>query len=227
MEEQQKYERADEQVTWIILYAVEILHVGKHKLAAFLKGSQSREIERIRYNHGYGELMQYTLSTILGFIEQLEHKILIKKSIIPGQKFGYSILELTDAGKQVLEEKLKIPLQIVLNPKPIIIGNSEKETLLLLNSGKKISEIAKERNLAESTIYTHAFRLIVHNCLSVLDIFTIDIFEKVIAATEKFPSIPSVKEVKELLPELSYDEIRCSLAELRKKENNHGGMSSA
>ena len=91
------------------------------------------------------------------------------------------------------------------------------ETLRLLNGGKKVSEIAKERNLVESTIYTHCFRLIVNNQLSSSDIISGETIHKIINAVNN-TSEPSVKAIKESLPELSYEEIRCVLAESRDKE---------
>ena len=204
------------QVTWIILNAVKHLQVGKIKLAQFLKGSKSKEVKPIAGEAIYGGLMWYDISTITGFIEQLETIGLIHKKALPGSIYDYSVFELTEAGKLVLEEKKQIALQVIKENKPITVGDSEKETLRLLQGGKKVSEIAKERNLAESTIYTHCFRLIVNNQLSSSDIISDETIHKVINATSNM-SEPPVKAIKESLPELSYDEIRCVLAELRGK----------
>ena len=78
--------------------------------------------------------------------------------------------------------------------------------------GKTVSVISKERNLTESTIYTHCFRLIVNQLLSNSDILSSETVQKVNDAVNKLTE-PTVKAVKELLPEISYDEIRCVLAE--------------
>ena len=178
MTTQSKSESGMYQVTWIILNAVKHLQVGKIKLAQFLKGSKSKEVKPIAGEAIYGGLMWYDIPTITGFIEQLETIGLIHKNALPGSIYDYSVFELTEAGKLVLEEKKQIALQIIKENKPITVGDSERETLRLLQEGRKVSEIAKERNLAESTIYTHCFRLIVNNQLSSSDIISDETIHK-------------------------------------------------
>ncbi len=215
---QSKSETELYQVTWIILNAVKHLHVGKIKLAAFLKGSKSKKIKPIAGEAVYGGLMWHDIATITGFIEQLENMNLIKRKSLPGYPYDYSVLELTDAGKLVLEEKRQIPLQIIKEIKPITVGDSEKETYWLMKQGKKIQEIAQERNLALSTIYSHIFRLILNGYLSSSEVVSQDIVNKVAEAAQKL-SEPTVKQLKELLPEISYDEIRCALAEIKRDKD--------
>ncbi len=204
------------QVTWIILNAVKRLQVGKIKLAQFLKGSKSKDVKSIADKTVYGGLLWYDISTITGFIEQLELIGLIHKKIISGSHYDYSVYELTEAGKKVLEEKKQIALQIIKERKPVVIGDSEKETLNSVHEGKMVSEIANERNLAESTIYTHIFRLIATNCISSKDIISEKIVKQISEVTGNFKDVPSVKEVKELLPNVSYEEIRCVLADIKR-----------
>src|SRR3989338_6797411 len=141
------------QLVWIILNAVKHLKVGKIKLAQFLKGSKSKEVNPIADEAVYGGLMWHDIATITGFIEQLGVIGLIHKKMLSGNPYDYSVFELTEAGRKVLEEKRQIPLQVIKQEKPITIGESEKETLKLIQDGKAVSEIAKERNLTESTIY--------------------------------------------------------------------------
>src|SRR3989338_94566 len=212
MVKQSKSEAQMYQVTWIILNAVKHLHVGKIKLAQFLKGSKSKIMKQIEDEAVYGGLFWYDTPTITGFIEQLETIGLIHKKAISGSPYNYSIFEITEAGNKVLEEKRQIPLQEIKQVKPITVGESEKETLKLIQNGKTVSGIAKERNLTESTIYTHCFRLIVNQLLSNSDILSSETVQKVNDAVNKLTE-PTVKAVKELLPEISYDEIRCVLAE--------------
>ncbi len=209
------------QVTWIILTAVKHLQVGKIKLAQFLKGSKSKDIMPIAYEQGYGGLMWHDIPTITGFIEQLEALRLIYRKMLPGSAYEYSVFELTDAGKSALEEKKCIPLKTIKKETPITVGKSEQETLNLLHEGKSVSEIAKERNLVTSTIYAHIFRLIVNQHISGRDIISEEIIEKVNHAAKTIKGSASVKEIKELLPEVSYEEIRCVLADMR-RENQDG-----
>ncbi|MDP2749953.1 MAG: helix-turn-helix domain-containing protein [Nanoarchaeota archaeon] len=204
------------QVAWIILKTVKHLKVGKYKLAQFLKGSKSKEIYQTTNEVGYGGLMWYDIPTIIGFIEQLEAIGLVHRKEISGSFSGYSIFEVTEAGEKVLHDKTPIALQIIKEKKPIYVGGSEKETLRLLREGKTACEIAKERNLAESTIYTHFFRLIATGGLSSNEVVAEEKIKQVLAAADAFDKIPSVKEVKERLPEASYDEIRCVLADVKR-----------
>lgn len=212
MSTQSKSESELYQVTWIILNAVEHLQVGKIKLAQFLKGSKSKVVKPISKEVVYGGLMWYDTPTITGFIEQLETIGLIYKKAISGSPYDYSVFELTEAGKKVLEEKKEIALQVIKEKKPITVGESEEETLKLIREGKNILQIARERNLVESTIYTHCFRLIVNTHISCSNIISEEKILKVNSVADSLAN-PSVKAVKELLPEISYEEIRCVLAE--------------
>src|SRR3989344_1757271 len=146
-----------DQIVWIILNAVKDLKVGKHKLAQFLKGSKAKDVANLSSQQGYGGLLWYDIATIIGFIEQLEQMGFIKRVRLTIDDY-YSALELTEAGKKVLEEKIKVELQIIKRDKPIVIGTSEKATFGLFKAGKSTEEISKERNLAISTIYEHLYR---------------------------------------------------------------------
>jgi hypothetical protein len=73
-----------------------------------------------------------------------------------------------------------------------------------------------KRNLAESTIYTHCFRLIINKQLSSSNILSDEIIQKINDAANSL-SEPTLKTVKEQLPGISYEEIRCVLAERNKK----------
>lgn len=210
------------QVTWIVLNAVKNMNIGKYKLAEFLKGSKSKDVAHLSNERGFGGLLWYDIATIIGFIEQLEHMKLILRRRVAIDDY-YSVLELAEAGKKVLEEKIKIPLQVIKREKPITVGESEKITLDLFSQGKSIPEIAKKRNLALSTIYTHLHRLIVNNYLSGFDVLPGEIIQQVTNVYKQFKNEPKLKEIKEKLPEnISYDEIRCVLADLKRNiEINH------
>ena len=212
---QQKSESEMFQVTWIVLSVVSRLNVGKIKLAQFLKGSKSKDVISISGEQSYGGLFWYDIPTITGFIEQLEIIGLIHKKNFSGSVYDYSVYVLTEAGKKVLEEKQQITLQIIREVEPITVGYSERETFRLLRSGKSVSEIAKERNLVESTIYTHIFRLIVNRYLSSDEVISGDVIKQVYDITRTFKYVPSVKTVKEFLPNISYEEIRCVLADIK------------
>mgnify|MGYP001561956010 CR=1 FL=1 len=125
---QSKSEKQMHQVTWIILNVVKHLHVGKIKLALFLKGSKSKVVKPIEDEAVYGGLFWYDIPTITGFIEQLETIGLINKKAISGSHYDYSVFELTEAGNMVLDEKKEIILQVIRQKRAITVGESEEET---------------------------------------------------------------------------------------------------
>src|SRR3989344_4858251 len=126
-----------DKVVWIILNAVKTIGVGKHRLAEFLKGSKAKDIAGLSIEQGYGGLLWYDIPTITGFIEQLEQMDLIKRILIQDY---YSRLELTEAGRKVLDEKIVIEIRIIKKEKPLAVGESENATYELFKSGKTIGE---------------------------------------------------------------------------------------
>ena len=206
--------QTDKQVAWIILRAVEKMNLGKGKLAAFLKGSKSKLVAPMANEQIYGGLLWHDIPTIAGFIEQLEDMEMIRKKIIEGFKYDYPILELTEAGKKALEDKIEIPLRIKKEAKPITVGESERETLRLFNEGKTIDEVAVIRGLVPSTIYTHLYKLIANDYLIASQVVSMDVIKSVLDSIKKFCKQPLLREMKELLPEsISYEEIKCVLAD--------------
>ena len=200
-----------DQISWIILNAAKNLKVGKYKLAEFLKGSKAKDIANLSRQQGYGGLLWHDIPTIIGFIEQLEEMELLSRLAFHDY---YSALELTEAGKKVLNEKIKIELQIIKKDKPINVGESEKMTFGMLKSGKTIKEIAKERNLAISTIYGHLCSLVASDYLPSSEFIPEDRIQQILEAKNKLPNSSKLKEIKEILPEeITYDEIRCVLAD--------------
>ena len=201
------------QTTWIILNSVKRINVGKYKLAEFLKGSKAKDVASLSSHQGYGGLLWYDIQTIIGFVEQLEQMGLIVRKRITLDDY-YSMLEITEAGKNVLDEKINIELQIIKREKPVSIGDSEKTTLELFQSGKAIEEIAKERNLAISTIYDHLYRLVVNNNLSSSEFISESIINQILEAKSKLQDTSKLKEIKGILPdEITYNEIKCVLAD--------------
>ena len=208
------------QVTWIILNAVNNVESGVDKLALFLKGSKSKLVVPIESKQLFGGLMWHDIPTIKSFIKQMIEMELIRRKNVHGYVYDYPILELTEAGKKVLNEKIKIELQIIKEQKPITIGESEEKTFELFSEGKNIEEIAKERSLAISTIYTHFFHLIFNGYLSSSDVVTEEKIKQIAEVYKQFKNEPKLKELKELLPEkISYEEIRCVLADVKNDKN--------
>jgi DNA-binding CsgD family transcriptional regulator len=202
-------------VVWIILNSVKSIQGGKHRLALFLKGSNSKQISHISNRQGFGGLMWFDIPAIEGFIEQLEHIGLIKRKELSAIS-NYTIFELTEAGDRVLQKKELIPLQLIKNKKQYTLNDSDLITLEHIKEGKNISETARLRNLAISTVYHHVYKLIMNNRLLKSDIFDEELIKKVVVQAQKIEN-PTVSKLKEVLPNLSYDEIRCALAKIEKK----------
>lgn len=200
-----------DKITWIILNAVKDIKSGKYKLAEFLKGSRAKDIAHLSGRQGYGGLLWHDIPTIMGFIEQLEEMELLRRLTFYDY---YSALELTEAGNKVLDEKIKIELQIIKKEKPTTVGDSEKITLELLKGSKTIEEIAKARNLAVSTIYDHLCSLVANDYLSSSEFIPENIINQILEAKSRLPNAAKLKEIKEMLPEeITYGEIRCVLAD--------------
>ena len=197
----------------IILQAVDNVKLGKHKLASFLKGSKAKSIAPIAHKNIYGRLLWYDIPTIEGFIEQLETLQLIKRDQVD---IFLSYYVLTETGRKAIQEHREIPLQVINKHKPIRFGASEKETLNMIKQGKTINEIAQARNLAKSTIYTHLLRLIITRHLSSNEVISEEVIKQISEVIGRLKDIPSVKELKELAPNISYEEIRCVLADMKR-----------
>ena len=206
------------QITLIILKAAENINAGKYKLAEFLKGSKSKDVARISNEQGYGGLLWFNINEIIAFIEQLEEMDLIKRTSIDDY---YSVLGLTEAGRKVLDEKIRIELQIIKKEKPLIVGDTEKVTLELFKKGRSVPEIAYERKLAFSTIFEHIQRLVANGYVSSSEFVEDDKINKILEAKGKLKKHFMLREIKEILPDdITYDEIKCVLADKSLKIEN-------
>src|SRR3989338_11305716 len=204
----------EQEVALIILHAVDTVQYGKHKRAGVRKGARAKERRPTRQENVFGGLLWHTISTIEGFIEQLETIGLIERRDIPARPYPFPVYVLTDAGRKVIEKKMQIPLQVIKREKPITVGGTEKQTFELFKKGNAANDIAKIRGLVESTIYTHFYRLIVNGHLSSSDVISEDMKKRIEEVCSQFDERPSLTKVKEKLPqEITYEQIRCVAAE--------------
>ena len=207
------------QITWVILKAAENINAGKYKLAEFLKGSKSKDVAHLINQQGYGGLLWLNIETIVAFIEQLEELGFIKRTSIEDY---YSVLGLTEAGRKVLYEKIRIELQIIKKEKPLTVGDTERVTLNMFKKGKSAPEIAYERKLAFSTIFEHMRRLVANDYVSSSEIVEEDKINKILEARGKLKKHFMLREIKEILPDaITYDEIKCVLADKSLKIENY------
>jgi len=94
-------------------------------------------------------------------------------------------------------------------------------TLAILNDGKTIEEVARKRNLAIGTIYSHIAKLISKGSISITNYLAKNKLDEIIGVIEKseMPTLSAIK--KELGSSYTFEEIKLAQAEffLRKDEN--------
>ena len=143
--------------------------IGKGTLAKILYGSKANAIQFSGYqtNSYYGTLAVVKRKEIDNLISQLIDLGYIK--VIGGK---YPVLSLTVKGKNALEQKEKITLQkpksfndiqIKRRKEKLDAGGTVEYTEKLFEDGLSPEQIAEERGLALTTIYSHFLKLIIAN----------------------------------------------------------------
>lgn len=140
------------------------------------------------------------------------------------EKYGTQILEVIKAYCE--ENDIETDDSIVFEdpPKPKKTskkGESHKISLELFQSGKSISEIASERELAETTIFGHLAKFVESGEVQVKDLISEAHFNEL---TELIPkqSFEDLTELKNQLdPKYSYNEIRVVLSSLSNRSGAH------
>ncbi|MBI4980719.1 helix-turn-helix domain-containing protein [Candidatus Woesearchaeota archaeon] len=205
-----------EHLSTIILNAVKEHHrqLGVGSLALVLKGSKSKLLQnrRLYESKFFGALFYYPTNIIENFVKQLLGKGMIKTVMVTGNPYPLPMLELSPEGSTALESKADINLEVRREAKPVKLNESIRETFRIFSEIKDIPKTAAERNLAESTIWTHLVSLVKLELLLPGDVVSED---KIKLVLEKRNALNTsrLKELKEALPgDISYEEIRCVLA---------------
>ena len=205
-------ERSGE-IARIILYALSSHSIGRHKLALFLKGSSSHKIDFLEGDSGFGGLCWLGVDVIENFITQLLEMEFIGKKARPDLGPFYEVLELTDAGRKALLEKMDIPLRQENTVKEKHARESERITLDLLSSGKSPQEIALLRGFALTTIYDHLFLLVKDGLAAPSSFISQQKIDRIIEARKAFSKDVKLRDIKDRLSDdISYGEIKCVLA---------------
>ncbi len=204
-----------EHLSTIILTAVKehSKQLGVGSLALILKGSKSKILinRKLFESKFFGALFYYQIDVIKNFIKQLLEKKLIGVVQVTGNPYPLSMLMLTVEGQRVLENKIDFALEIRKNVKPIVLNESINETFQLFLEHRDISKIAQQRNLVESTIWKHLIDLVKLGKLRTENVVSADKIQLILDAKHKLPKA-TLKELKENLLSISYEEIRCVLA---------------
>lgn len=202
-----------ERTALTVLETISKLSLGKGKIAKILKGSKAREIARYTRHPNYASCAGLQMAEIEGLIDHLQQSGYIKSigSNLP-------TLALTVKGQNAL--KAQVALQVNLRTVSQSTSRRRKAeqeaggtialTSQLLESGLTPAQIAAERGLAESTIYTHLARLIIAGQANVDAIVPADQQQLIRAAIQALGSAEYLFPIKERLPDsIGYGPIRC------------------
>ncbi|HUH28677.1 helix-turn-helix domain-containing protein [Gelidibacter sp.] len=136
------------------------------------------------------------------------------------EKYGTQILEVIKAycEENDFETDDAIVFEKPAEPKRALKkGESDKLSLELYQSGKTISEIAAERELAETTIFGHLSKFVTSGQVKIADLISEVHFKELSELIPK-QSFESLSELKDKLdPKYSYPEIRLVLNTIKKE----------
>ena len=98
---------------------------------------------------------------------------------------------------------------------------SSQKTLHLYKKGMNVREIAHQRAIKEATVWEHFAKLVEYNQLSLWKLLPKEKISKILARI--YSSNDRLKEIKERINDvaITFDEINCVLAFVKKKEKNH------
>jgi predicted amidophosphoribosyltransferase len=199
--------------------------VGKIKLAQLLQGSKAKAMRQFGYDRSryYGRLAVFRQSEIKMMIEQLTDQGYLKAVGGHGP-----VLRLTPQGEISVRNKASIQLELPreISSKRIALKKAERAaggtvrlTKQMLRQGLEPAWIASERGLTENTIYGHLAHLIENSKISLSTVMTDVDISKITEAAAQAGSTSTLSEIKMFLPEsISYGQIRCVLASLKKSE---------
>jgi ATP-dependent DNA helicase RecQ len=187
--------------------------LGKGKVSKILKGSTSKDVSRFSQHRHYGKFADLRIGEIESMIDHL-----IQAGYIKAIGSRLPVLALTSKGEEALKRRAAIPLELrPLRPDARLRQKVEREaggtvalTGKLLEDGLSPSQIAAERGLAESTIYSHLARLIAEGKVNVDDIVPQEMQRLIHSAIETVASVEWLAPIKAQLPEqIDYNMIRC------------------
>lgn len=207
----------------IILETVRSLHqrpIGRRRLAQLLNGSRSKAMQQFGYeNHKfYGKLQMLSQVQVGSLIDAL---IAAKYLRITGGELP--VLTLSSTGQQALEARAAIPVQVSgLDLADDSVdrwrtradrSDTVMQTFELFEQGLQPDQIAAERNLAESTIYTHLARLIGDGKVELHQLISPVVEAQVLEAVQAVGNAAVLRLIKDQLPDIiSFGQIRCVLA---------------
>ncbi|MFH1638092.1 MAG: helix-turn-helix domain-containing protein [Candidatus Woesearchaeota archaeon] len=181
--------------------------IGVGKLALILKGSRSKLIKgkEARFK---ASVFWYPIGVIENFIRQL-----ILKGFVETRERGFyphlrPVLSLREEGRKAISENRGISLEMIRKKKEVKLNSSMKETMESFRKTSSVEETAKERGLAESTVWKHLTDLAALGAIGAEEVIPSEKLERISEARMKRNTL---SEIKALLPDISYGEIRLAL----------------
>ncbi|MDL5053614.1 RecQ family ATP-dependent DNA helicase [Oscillatoria laete-virens NRMC-F 0139] len=202
---------------------------GTGRVIQVLMGSHSKEVLDARLDElsTYGLLKTFSKNYLHNFFAALKAAGYIESS--SGQ---YPVVSLTATGEEVMKgalpprlcwpslhesapQKNQSPSSAKSKPakkSPVSSGGTLQETLRLFKTGSTLAEIAKIRGMSPTTIEDHMARLLAAKTDG-LHIDSLVPLERQGIILSKAPAeVTALRPVKDLLPDYSYCEIKCTLA---------------
>lgn len=195
----------------IILDAVQKheLQAGIERLALMLRGSKSQRLKELESSTFYGALFYCTTDVIENFIRQLLKQGYLTLTDV-GKIYPAPVLKLTENGKGALESKTDIPLKEVRLPPTL--NETMQETLQKFTELRDITKVTEARGMAVSTIWTHLINCVTLGLLRASDVVAAERMQRILEVQQRLKT-GRVGPIKQALPDVSYEEIRCVLAE--------------
>ncbi len=201
-----------ERAALIVLDAVGKLRpaLGRNKLAQFLQGSNAEGVAHLKDRPYFAKFADLRVKDVEALIDQL-----LDSGHLQQGGGIYPVVQLTPFGEAALQNRAAISVSL----RPARPGASLARqlgtdtvgvTAQLLGRGLTPAQIAAERGLAESTIYTHLATLIAEGKVDVNAVIPAETQQKIIAAIEAVGSVAYLTPIKAKLPDFTtYSEIRC------------------
>ena len=207
----------------IVLEAVRSLQhrpVGRGRLAQLLNGSRAQAMQQFGYDRHkfYGKLGSLSQSQVTQLIDAL---IGARYLYLTGGDLP--VLALSPLGLKALEARAAVPVRIpglTLTDEAVDRWQTRTErsdtvmqTFELVSQQLTPAQIAAQRGLAQSTIYTHLSQLIGAGKIELRQVVSPEIEAQVIEAIETVGNIDRLTPIKAILPDtISFDQIKCVIA---------------
>lgn len=202
--------------------------VGRERLAELLQGAKTQVMRQFGYerNPYYGKLSTHTRKDIRFMIDEL-----IKQGYLKQVGSDRPVLHLTPKARIALQQNVAFTLQSPpslagtagIPQQPVVrtfmrVNDTSIITQQMLAQGLSIEQIARRRNLQESTIYEHLTHLIAGGRVDVRQVIPDDILRQIRQAIEIAGRGQPASLIKSLLPEsIGYHHIHCVMAAVQRE----------